>query len=106
MRTFALAAFAISLVGSGAAYADALVVGNAKIAPVFANPSGDTSLVVDAGTANRAPVFAVRSGTTGDVIEIGNASTAPVFAEHDRYGVASEARMAAGQSNGAALGNN
>jgi hypothetical protein len=93
MRTFALATLAFSLI-SGAAFADALATGTANTAPVFANRSGEASLVVDAGTANRAPVFAVGSGTTGDVIEIGSASTAPVFAEHDH------------QPNGAALGNN
>ena len=68
------------MISSGAAYADALVVGTAHIAPVFATASGNTSDVVDVGTANHAPVFAYPSGNIGGVIEIGNASHAPVFA--------------------------
>jgi hypothetical protein len=104
MRTIALAAFAVSLIGSSAAYADALVTGTAKIPPVFAVPSGNTSYVVDAGSASRAPVYAYPSGTSGDVIEIGNAHSAPVFAQVHRAGA--EAQVASGQPGGTAAGNN
>ena len=82
MRTIALATLAFSLI-SGAAFADALVTGTAKTAPVFGNVSGNASDVVDVGTASRAPVFAFPSGNSGDVIEIGTAKIAPVFAPND-----------------------
>ena len=78
MRTIALATLAFSLI-SGAAFADAIQVGNANQAPVFATNSGDTSDVVDVGTANQAPVFDYPSGNTSTVIQVGTANRAPVF---------------------------
>jgi hypothetical protein len=80
MRTLAYATLAFSLITSGAAFADAIEVGSASHAPVFATESGNSSNVVDVGSAHRAPVFAYPSGNIGGVIEIGNASHAPVFA--------------------------
>jgi hypothetical protein len=103
MRPLALAAFAISLLGSSAAFADAIVVGTAHIPPVFAVPSGNSSLVADVGNAAYAPVFAFPSGNTGDTIEIGTAHIAPVFAQH--YGPATEAQLASGQPVGAVSNN-
>lgn len=98
MRTIALAAFAMSLIGSGAAYAEVLEIGSASHAPVFATTSGNSSYVVDAGSAHRAPVFAYPSGTSGDVIEIGNAHTAPVFAAV--HGSAAAVQVAGSQPGG------
>jgi hypothetical protein len=98
MRTLAYATLAFSLISSGAAFADAVEIGNASHAPVFATVSGNASDVVDAGSASRAPVFAHRSGNSGDVIEIGTASHAPVFA--------AELRVAGGQPGGTAAGSN
>jgi|GEM_PF-1341199 len=81
MRTIALAAFALSLLTSGAAFADAIQIGNANQAPVFAVRSGNTALITDVGSASRAPVFAATSGNGQIVTEIGSAKRAPVFAQ-------------------------
>jgi hypothetical protein len=104
MRTIALAAFAISLLGSSAAFADATVIGTAHSAPVFAVPSGNTSVVPDVGTANRAPVFALPSGTSGDVIEIGTAHIAPIFAQDHSASFA--VPVASSQPSGPVMANN
>jgi opacity protein-like surface antigen len=81
MRSLALAAFALTLATSGAAFADAIQVGNAHQAPVFATQSGNTTLVTGIGTANTAPVFAATAGNGQVVIDVGTAKRAPVFAQ-------------------------
>jgi hypothetical protein len=85
MRTLAFATLAFSLI-SGVAFADAIEVGNANKAPVFAIVSGDTSTVIDEGSASRAPVFDHAAGSGTLVTEIGTASRAPSFATEDESG--------------------
>jgi len=79
MRTLVFATMALSMLGSGAAFADATQIGDANQAPVFATVSGDTSAVIDVGNASQAPVFGQVSGNAATVTEIGNANHAPVF---------------------------
>jgi len=80
MRTITLAAFALSLLGSGTAFADVVQIGSATRAPVFAVTSGTSAAVADIGTAWRAPLFAVTSGNGHVLTDIGSASRAPMFA--------------------------
>ena len=79
MRTLAFATLAFSLISGGAAFADAIQVGDANQAPVFATVSGDTSDVTDVGNAHQAPVFDERSGDATVVTQVGSANRAPVF---------------------------
>ena len=79
MRTLALATLALSLLGSGAAFADVIQTGTASRAPVFAPESGNTAAVTDIGSATQAPAFAYTSGKAVVVTDIGSASRAPVF---------------------------
>ena len=79
MRTLAIATFALSLLGSGAAFADAIEVGSASQAPVFAVESGNTADISDIGSASRAPVFSGLAGNGQIVTDVGTASRAPVF---------------------------